>query len=361
MSFPPVSADLRNFLLEVARGNVADFEHRNINSANDDTPVGVYEDITDIGDLTLPTSAESLEIVSDSVNDASAGTGAQTVRIEGLDGNYIEQSEIVTLNGITAVALANTYLRTFKVIVLTAGSTGSNEGLLTLRIASGGASRMQVRVNRSVSASSFYTIPVGKTGFILSLKSGMGYGSAASVLECSLYLKETSAWVQVYQGIRNLELIGTSFEEFSPPIKVIEKTDIKLRGISTAASRITASYNLILVNNTAPVPETEIVTLVNESFSQGEVILVPGDTDKRPFILFAELDKDGLATSIELNIGDNLILKDTSVAGTKEVLNSPVLGLSGEDIRVKAVGAGSGKYKLTCGLVDKIVKGEDLA
>lgn len=48
-------------------------------------------------------NAERLAFVSTSADDAEAGTGARTVTIIGLDGNWNQQTETVTLNGLTTV------------------------------------------------------------------------------------------------------------------------------------------------------------------------------------------------------------------------------------------------------------------
>ena len=74
-----------------------------------------------------PASATVMKISSSDANDASAGTGAQTVNIFGLDANYAEISETVSLNGQTAVNTIGSYLRINQLVVLTAGSGGTGE------------------------------------------------------------------------------------------------------------------------------------------------------------------------------------------------------------------------------------------
>lgn len=80
-------------------------------------------------------------IVSSSAADASAGTGARTVRIfwVSLDGTT-SGSEDVTLNGTTAVNLVTT-TKCFieRMEVLTVGSGGSNAGIISLKTGAAGA------------------------------------------------------------------------------------------------------------------------------------------------------------------------------------------------------------------------------
>lgn len=141
-----------------------------------------FEDIWDnAGLFSWPTSAESWEIVSDDANDTSAGTGARTVLVQSLDASYVRQSQVVTLNGTTPVALTGTHIRTEKTTVITAGSSEVNAGNLTLRIVSAGLTRQLVLPGNSISFSSFYTVPAGKKGLIYQTFGGNPKGEDATI------------------------------------------------------------------------------------------------------------------------------------------------------------------------------------
>lgn len=82
---------------------------------------------------TEPASTAAFSIKSASANDTAAGTGARTVTVTYMDSSYVMQTETVTLNGTACVNSVTTTARFIeKVTVVTAGSTGSNVGLLTL-------------------------------------------------------------------------------------------------------------------------------------------------------------------------------------------------------------------------------------
>lgn len=120
------------------------------------------EDIWSGGGLIpIPSSAESWEIVSASANDTSAGTGARTVQIRSLDANFNEVVQTVTLNGLTPVALTGTHLRINSALVLTAGSSRVNEGLLTIRLAGAGADRGFITSPEGVLNQCKFTVPDG--------------------------------------------------------------------------------------------------------------------------------------------------------------------------------------------------------
>lgn len=71
-------------------------------------------------------AAANIDIASDSSNDDGnpGGTGAQTLFIQGLDSNYMLQSETVTLEGTDNANPANDYLRIFRAYVVTSGTGG---------------------------------------------------------------------------------------------------------------------------------------------------------------------------------------------------------------------------------------------
>lgn len=64
-------------------------------------------------------------------NDTSAGTGARTIRVSGIDTSFNAFTETVTMNGQTSVNLAKTNVQfIYKLEVLTAGSGGLNAGII---------------------------------------------------------------------------------------------------------------------------------------------------------------------------------------------------------------------------------------
>mgnify|MGYP006921299728 CR=1 FL=1 len=111
----------------------------------------------------------ALELVSSSANDASGGTGARTVRVKGLDANYNPFEEVVTLNGTTPVALANTSVIAInKLKVVTAGSGGVNAGTITCRTVSGSVTKSSIGgANFSNQSQDFiYTVPANTYGLL---------------------------------------------------------------------------------------------------------------------------------------------------------------------------------------------------
>lgn len=104
--------------------------------ANEDVDTGsVPEDIwLPGGVLTWPTVAAQASIVSTSAADAAAGTGAQEVEVQGVDGNFDFTSEIVVPNGVTPVNTVNSYLFIHRANNQVCGSGGVNAGDIDISI-----------------------------------------------------------------------------------------------------------------------------------------------------------------------------------------------------------------------------------
>ena len=89
------------FELQVSRGQIQGHE-RFCPFGFNDAVGSSAETIWSVGGTyTFPSTATAVTVVSASANDdgSPAGTGAQTVTIEGLDSSYAKVSETVTMNG----------------------------------------------------------------------------------------------------------------------------------------------------------------------------------------------------------------------------------------------------------------------
>ena len=142
MSLDGIDADkksLEEFYVMSSLDLIDDISTINKFGAATDCDNGVATDIWDGADGTTstdvwvpPTIARVHDIASGSANDTSAGTGARTVEIFGLQTwGSVETSEIITMNGTTNVATSNSYVIIHRMKVLTWGSGGVNAGIIT--------------------------------------------------------------------------------------------------------------------------------------------------------------------------------------------------------------------------------------
>lgn len=115
------------------------------------------------GGYPFQTTATKLEILSASASDTAAGTGARTVTVQGLDGNFNQISETMTLNGVTPVQSVNSYLRVNDMRVVTSGSGHKNAGDITLRVTGAGATQSLAKAGYNYAKQCVFTVPSGFT------------------------------------------------------------------------------------------------------------------------------------------------------------------------------------------------------
>lgn len=230
--------------IHIARGAVSQTSH--INKFGYNTAVGVtFETITDLGgDQYYPTSAGVVSIVSSDANDDDGDTGARTVEIQGLDGNYEEITETITLNGTSAVTTTASFLRVFRGKVLTAGTSGTNEGVITLSIGGNNVARISSG-NGGQTLMAVYTVPAGKKGYIIKFQGSLSKNQEAQFLIRTRYGTTDAAW-QV-KGMFGT-FANTVGYEYPVPLEVTEKTDIEICAKSGAVSECGAIFDIILVD-----------------------------------------------------------------------------------------------------------------
>lgn len=250
--------NVSDFLFGVTRGRYPGFTIDTRFGYNPDIDTATDpEDIWALGGLYTgqpvhSAAAEAVNIVSSSVLDTSAGTGARTVIIFGLDSNFVEQSETLTLNGIVPVVSTLTYKRVFRANVLTAGATGVNQGTLTIRhnvTVANIFAQIPIGVNNTVLGA--FTIPNAKTGYLLRLRMSIARASgAAGSATVSLRTREEGS---VYQSKR-YETISTSYPldiDLRGGIVLQPRTDILLRieSVSDNNTQAAGAFEYLLVDN----------------------------------------------------------------------------------------------------------------
>lgn len=123
----------KDFKYSVAQGNVNGASTVNKFGYNDDVDTGAEEIIGSFGGtFTIMTSDDTLELVSNDANDNSAGTGARTVFISGVNSAGTTVSETVTMNGVTPATTSNSYAGINRAYVVSSGSNDGNIGRITI-------------------------------------------------------------------------------------------------------------------------------------------------------------------------------------------------------------------------------------
>lgn len=117
------------------------FVHKYGTNTDIDTAT-VPEDIWPAGVASTPTtlvwqdSVSTASVVSSNAADAAAGTGTQTLFIDGVDDNFNSISETITMNGLTPVISSNSYLHINRMFALVSGTNDTNVGDITATLGS---------------------------------------------------------------------------------------------------------------------------------------------------------------------------------------------------------------------------------
>lgn len=217
---------------------------------------GVYEFITELSGGSQDSGVQ-LKISSDSTDDDVGGTGATSVEIFGLDANYVEQNEIIAMDGQTAVTSTGTYTRIHRIIVLAAGSGDENAGILyagTGNLTTGVPDNIYavVSVGDNQTLMAIYTIPAGKTGFLTGWYATINKTASAAVADLQVRSRPEG---EVFQVKAHHAVINTGSSHFfhkdAIPLRLAEKTDIKIHCVSVSANNmdISAGFNVTLLTN----------------------------------------------------------------------------------------------------------------
>jgi hypothetical protein len=215
-----MSIDVKNypnfdtdFLIEVSKGNVEGHslvqKFGSAESINSNLTV-----ISSAKTYQTPTTLTALDIFSDDANDTTGGTGAIDVEVFGLGAGWNPISEVVTLNGTTAVTLVNTYFRMSRMKVKTSGTysnptQSSHTSTITLSLSGApttlwGIMNSEGTFGLGQSEIGAYTTPTGYYGFVLSKNIGFEASKNASVF---MFVRENADTVIApFGAMRSIEL-----------------------------------------------------------------------------------------------------------------------------------------------------------
>lgn len=196
MSYFPGS----DYNIQVRLGNVPGFAAVAIQGHNEDLTTnkitlapGLTTEILTQSDL--DTTAATVQVASTSANDVNTtGTGLRTLAIIGLDAAGAAQTETVTtLNGQTAVATTATFSAVYGIRGLTAGTTGSNEGVIWVGNGTFAAGvpptpYISTDIGFNKSLTGYYVVPAAKTFYGIQFIASL----AAANKDVELFI-ETSA------------------------------------------------------------------------------------------------------------------------------------------------------------------------
>ena len=247
------------FELQVARGQIA-WHYPLFKFGNNPTVGDSLETIWSEGGLySYLTSATVLAPVPAEVSFVEELETLRTVQLYGLDGDYNEINEIVTLNGQTEVNTTQLFLRINRLIVRSAGSGGVNAGVIyagTGTVTTGVPANIYASINgvtgSNQSLMALWTVPANYTGYMLQYDVSNGTTSNTPAV-CKLILS-VRPFGEVFQS-KDVKSLTTGMhieENFAIPQKFTEKSDIEVRAISSSGSvtfDISAAFEIVYIWN----------------------------------------------------------------------------------------------------------------
>ena len=242
-----------DFLMEVAKGNVEGHRIFNVKGSNPEVGTSL-EDVWDPGGTrTDPAANESWELVSADADDTAAGNGAQEVTIVYLDDTYVEQTPVVVAtNGGTVSTGITDGFRPIGMAVTAAGSTGGNEGNITLKVTGGGATRAQINFDsdpgrlfgESRTIDSHYTVPLGKTAILISFFNDINKDE-----DCHFFWRRTTGADGIYKTLFTTSVYQSEFGMtlVAGSEQLEEKTDFKVTCNSSNTLGVASMFSQLLV------------------------------------------------------------------------------------------------------------------
>jgi hypothetical protein len=239
-----------NVFFAISRGLISGQTTSFTSGRNSDIDSGT-EDLIAQGGVYVPPTTDRIHNIAGGVNDTAIGTGARTVLVMGLNASFAEVTETVIMNGTTNVATVNSYVFISRLVVLTAGSVQTNDGVITATAQTDGTISARIDVGFGQSSLCVHQVPAGKTAYMFKVYGSMNVGTTGATADIHLMTKAFGgAWIK--RGSIGLSIDATSYGErtFILPLPITEKTLIKLQADSDIANcDISGGFDLVLVNN----------------------------------------------------------------------------------------------------------------
>jgi hypothetical protein len=232
-ALPVVSVGSSNNI-DLAAGLLTGYSHINKFGATDGDITGGTVWDGNSAAVTYPYPSNSVVAVA-----STANSGAN-VYIEGLDASYNLQNETVAIGS----SGTKTFSRIFRAYMVAV----NNDADVTLSLDGTVAAKIIEDLGQTLMA--VYTVPAGKTGYLFGLTFSSDKASVNSAMTYTLRAKEiTDGGVFRIKGIF-YSAGGQTFDHRYPvPLKLNEKTDIKVDCVAAQSATVSATFDIVLVDN----------------------------------------------------------------------------------------------------------------
>ena len=204
---------------------------------------GTEETIWDVGGIyAYPGSAVAMTVTTDAGTPAN-DNGVQ-VLVSGLDADYNEVSEEVTLAGSGTATTTQTFLRVNRAYV-----SGSQAPTGNLNITNGGTTYARITLGENQTLMALWTVPAGYTAFLDHVNIATGTTNANQYVTAQIVQRQLGGVFRVMMK-QTLGSGGVADFIIRYPISVPEKTDLEVRAISSGSNNlISANFSMIYIKN----------------------------------------------------------------------------------------------------------------
>lgn len=200
------------------------------------------------GNLSYLTSAETMSVVSDSIEDDVGLTGATGITVQGLDNNWLPISEDIIMDGTTPVVTTNSFIRVHRAFITTVGTAETNVGNITITASTAATVQAKITATVGQTLKSQVSIPANCNAILLDWTVSCGKNDDFEVRLCSR---------EFNKGVRVRDVLFVYQSEaghvFNGAIILPEKSDIMVQAKSGTAGRpIHADYTYIIYPKNIP-------------------------------------------------------------------------------------------------------------
>jgi len=233
--------------LNIARGLVKGASSIHKFGAVPEMSNGTSGTIWDKNDTLYPWSAFDTPGILTIATFAANGTSSTTdtgkqVTILGLDENYNEVSETITISGASGTG-TKTFARVYRAFV-----EGTTSNTTQIRVSRGATEVLRIQIDLAQTLMAIYTVPAGYNGYLCQGTASIQAGADATINMFVRYSGGTTPFRVGHSG----EVAGTGMPYhygFTAPIKLPPKTDIDVRAsVRSNNSRVTAAFDIILID-----------------------------------------------------------------------------------------------------------------
>ena len=182
-------------------------------------------------------------------NDTLLGTGARTVKIQGVAADFSELSETVDMNGAGGVVTDASFAFVNRAQVMSVGTVDTNDGLITGTI--GGTTAFTIDAGTGQTQQAIFTVPLGCTAYMSRLYASVDKTGSAAAVDVNLWNRNLDEARRIRDHF-GLVTTGTSALELHyTPYKIFAEKSIIWMEVQSSAnnSDIHGGFDLYLIED----------------------------------------------------------------------------------------------------------------